>query len=167
MKAKLLNYILFILIPLACQEKEEVNRQDEKIPIELVSTPSVTETVHEPDATINGEYCASVSINDLEEKSISSENLIIKTERGYLKEIRNDDRTIVKDFQHIFFNEDGFTKFESNGKEYRINLLATLEDCYDGEVKGFSVQCVGKTKKGKRCRNKTLNETKLCWRHGE
>lgn len=168
MKTKLLNYILLILIPLACQEKgEEVSRQDETIPVELVSTPSVTETINEPDITINGDYCASVSINDPEEKNISNKNLIIKVDKGYLKEIRNEDRTVIKDFQRVFFNEDGFTKFETNGKEYRINLLATLEDCYSGEVKGFSVQCNGKTQKGKRCRNKTLNETKLCWRHGE
>ncbi|UUC43859.1 hypothetical protein [Flavobacterium cerinum] len=167
MKTKLLHYALCMLLTVACQEKELLlNQEPEYKPAGIMTTPSSVAIINEPDTGWDGDYCATISINDLEEKSISSENLIIKVAKGYLKEIKNEDRTVIQDFKDVFFNEDGYTEFQTHGKEYRINIKASQEDCFSGELKGFSVQCNGKTQKGKRCKNKTLSG-KYCWHHRE
>jgi len=168
MKTKLLYYLFFMIILMSCQDKENLlNEETDTTPAGLMATPSKVVEINEPDISLNGDYCATVSINDPEAKSASKHNLTVKVEKGYLKEIRNEDHTVIQDFRGVFFNDDRFTEFQSNGLEYRISILATLEECYSGELKGFSVRCNGITQKGKQCKNRTLHESKLCAHHRE
>ncbi len=166
MKTKLCYYLFCLIILMSCQDKAvRPNEDTETTLVGLMATPSNVVAVNEPDVSLNGDYCATVSINDPEAKNASKHNLTIKVEKGYLKEIRNEDHTVMQDFQGVFFNEDRFTEFQTNGLEYRISILATLEECYSGELKGFSVRCNGITQKGSQCKNRTLHASKLCPHH--
>ncbi|MBN9286267.1 MULTISPECIES: hypothetical protein [Flavobacterium] len=161
MKEKILFCITFLFLLLAgCKgdANDEVTEETEGLGI--MTTISRVRDTRTCAKDWDGDYCADVAVK--ENNSANNLNLVVTIADGYLKIIHNEDKTVVEGFEKVFFDEDGYSIFETNGKEYQIRILDKMENCFKGNI---SQRCYGKTQKGKRCKARTLDESGYCWRH--
>jgi hypothetical protein len=114
----------------------------------------------------DGDFCADIEIYNPSTGKESSYRSIVTLKGNTLYEIHwpNGGHSDDEDFGYPEFDNDMKTSFSDNrNRQYRVKLVKRGKDCFDGYPP--LVQCSGITDEGRRCKNKTGNESGRCWRH--
>ncbi len=111
----------------------------------------------------NGDYCANVKYTNLSTGKKSNYNLTIKIQNDNLVQLNFPNGGYLDNELKNADISSGKALVKYNDKLYEIFILSKGNDCLNDVPS--AVQCIGKTKKGSRCKNKTDNKNGYCRFH--
>ncbi|HEY8959043.1 hypothetical protein [Chitinophaga sp.] len=111
-------------------------------------------------------YCAEVAFYNPNTGTHSSYTLTVAVEDNEVTRINfpNGGWLDSEHFSGATLDDQGLASFTSDkGYDYEIHIIGKGDGCFTNVPS--AVQCMGRTRQGRRCKNMTDNPNQLCWQH--